>query len=351
MSKSKHSASITIAFVIALAFLVPIASAQRGTNGYVAEDFATGLEFPVGLAFDSFGNLFVMDHSNGYLYKFRPARGVVSAATRVSANPIPGEPAGLAFSKDWHLYLARQSGDVIELNQSTGVIIRTVAKDICGATGIATDPVSGDLFVSQPDCSSDIRRISKFASGPGVVTVYASPGAIDGLTFSPDGTLYAALYPRGIVKISGTNSAKPGTVTYIADVPSVDGIAIAADSTFLLGNRNDGKITKVGLTTSPPTLTDIFTGGGRGDFIAVGPDGCFYATQSSSVIKVTNADGSCSLAPTSAGTNRTGFPIEYLLFALCLILVLGVVIVVILDLLRRRKSPSLKGSPDNLNRH
>src|SRR6059036_1720940 len=64
-------------------------------------------------------------------------------------------------------------------------------------------------------------------------------------------------------------------------------------------NRNGGIITKVDLTTTPPTFTDIFTGGTRGDFTAVGPDGCLYATQSDRVIKLTNADGSCSLAPTS----------------------------------------------------
>lgn len=42
------------------------------------------------------------------------------------------------------------------------------------------------------------------------------------------------------------------------------------------------------------------TGGSRGDFSAVGPDGCLYATQTATVIKVTNADGTCSFAPTVA---------------------------------------------------
>jgi hypothetical protein len=32
----------------------------------------------------------------------------------------------------------------------------------------------------------------------------------------------------------------------------------------------------------------------------VGPDGCLYATQSETVAKVTNADGTCSFAPTTA---------------------------------------------------
>jgi hypothetical protein len=88
-------------------------------------------------------------------------------------------------------------------------------------------------------------------------------------------------------------------------VPSIDGIAVAAGSdaahpTAIFGNRNDGKITKVDLTKTPVELTDIVTGGTRGDFSAVGPDGCLYATQSQTVAKVTNADGTCSFAPTTA---------------------------------------------------
>src|SRR6059036_4075657 len=62
-------------------------------------------------------------------------------------------------------------------------------------------------------------------------------------------------------------------------------------------NRNGGIITKVDLTTTPPTFTDIFTGGSRGDFAAVGPDGCLYATQTDRVIKVSNADGTCLPPP------------------------------------------------------
>src|SRR5262249_16775269 len=53
--------------------------------------------------------------------------------------------------------------------------------------------------------------------------------------------------------------------------------------------------------TSPcgAPCSDIYTGGTRGDFVTVGPDGCLYATQSERVIKVTKADGTCSLTPTA----------------------------------------------------
>ena len=90
----------------------------------------------------------------------------------------------------------------------------------------------------------------------------------------------------------------------MATVPSADGIAVAENllnpgsPAFIVVNHNDGALTKVDLTTVPATLTDIFTGGSRGDFVAVGPDNCLYATQTEGVLRITNADGSCSFVPT-----------------------------------------------------
>ena len=273
--------------------------------GYAATDFATGFVNvggigPIGVAFDPSGNLFVGNYTTGFLYKFGPAGGVASAATQVNTTAIGGQPAGLSFTKDGHLFLARQvRGDVVELDPSTGTIIRRVAF-ISFATGLATDPLSGDLFVSQACfCDNAIYRISNFATGPGTVAVYAAVAA-DGIAFGPDGTLYT---PNWV--IAGTNAPTPGAViARLPNVPGADGIAISDDALrpFLYVNRQTGIITKI----TPTTLTDIFTGGTRGDFAVVGFDGCLYATQTDRVIKVTNADGTCRppplgpLFPTSA---------------------------------------------------
>jgi hypothetical protein len=144
------------------------------------------------------------------------------------------------------------------------------------------------------------------------VSQYASPGNVpDGIAFGPDGTLYAALLATGgVAKITGTNSPTPGAVTILPVFVGADGMAISAtpSTPFLYGNDNAGIIAKVDLSTSPPTVTDIVTGGSRGDFATVGPDGCLYATQTDRVIKVTNADGTCLPPPLGPlfPTNQSG---------------------------------------------
>jgi len=73
--------------------------------------------------------------------------------------------------------------------------------------------------------------------------------------------------PAGFTAIAGTNSATPGAVTdFPLGVPA-DGLAVSENpnTPFLYGNST-GVITKVDLTTSPPTITNIVTGGSRGDF-------------------------------------------------------------------------------------
>jgi len=282
-----------------------IRSSYSTTGDFAVTDFATGFVYsalvgPVGLAVDPLsGDMFVMNYTTGYLYKFGPEGGIASAATQVNAASICCAPAGLSFSKDGRLYLARQAAnDVVELNPLDGTVIRVVA-GVCSATGIAVDPLSGDLFVS--GCTG-INRVFNPGSTNATVMVYSAVGS-DGLAFGPDGTLYN----NNVSKISGTNAMTPVLTTPIVTVPYGDGIAVAASNDphqppFLLINRNDGTITKIDLTTNPPMLTDIVTGGSRGDFATVGLDGCLYATQTDKIIKVTDSKGHCTLVPNVIGS-------------------------------------------------
>src|SRR3954447_21847890 len=217
---------------LAVTFLFAAASAQayQTANGWVASDYATGFEHgdesgPVGLAFDASGNLLVGDSPAASLHKIAPGGGTAAAS---KIHDGYGQAEGLAFAKDGRLYLARgNQHDVVEINPSSGDIIRTVVAGLPCPVGLATDPISGDLFVSNVFCrGGGIMRITGFQSGPGVAHPYAGTQDADGLTFAPDGTLYAAGGTK-VVRITGTNTTNPGQVSDVANVPTLDGIVYA----------------------------------------------------------------------------------------------------------------------------
>jgi len=313
---------LTLAFAIGL--VLPLSSHAQVATGYSVSNFVTGFTAnvsgagPIGLAFDSAGNLYVGEYASGFLYKFGKSGGTASASNQLNTTAIPGSIAGMAFAKDGSLYLARQAaGDLVQVDPMNGSILRTVVSGMNLPTGLAVDPLSGDLFVSEPFVGT-VLRITNFATGTGSAAVYATPGYVDGLSFGADGTLFAALSGT-IGKITGTNSSAPGTVTvYPVSVPTGDGLAVSANpsSLFVYSNRNDGVITKVDLTVTPPATTNIFMGGSRGDFVNVGPDGCLYATQTDRILKVTNSDGSC-LAPPLGPLFPTNPVVSYTFSAFC----------------------------------
>ena len=284
-----------------------------------------------GTAWDPQGNLWVNDYATGNIYKFSPAGGTAGMGTLIGM--VPGASAtcnhGLAFSKDGqHLYVARQwcgfggNGDVVEISTADAHVIRalTDAGAMSCATGIATDPISGDLFVTSPcQSANNLWRISNPESPTPVVSVYATPGRAIGLNFTPDGTIWTEAYPfnttdHQLVKISGTNSPQPGTVTVLStNAPQFAGgvlpVANPADPgnpSFLLvtnapaSSGNSGSVSKVDLTQNPPVITTIATGESGEIFVNGGPDGCAYASDGDRVDRITAADGTCNFAGSSA---------------------------------------------------
>ena len=299
------------------------ARAATPAPGYAVSDYVTGFPTdgnigPLGLAMGASGNLYVADHVSGNIYRFpRTGAPFVASSTYefVTASTLsPYLPHGMTIGNG-SLYLnlghsqTAPDGEVVQIDLSSGTIARVVACGILWPSGLAVDPISGDLFVSQSGLGSNIYRIpisspswNGCSSGtPPVYNTKPVPNA-DGLVFSPDGTLYAAAGGlQGVVAIDGTDSRTSGNWTQITSIPGADGIAtsLRLDVPILYSNNNGGTITKVCLSPSPtcPPATNIVTGGSRGDFDTVGADYCLYATQTNSVLKVTNVDGSCRPAP------------------------------------------------------
>ncbi len=266
---------------------------------------------PLGIASDGLGNIYVGDIQDGNVYRFGRNGGDVSTCGCLFANVQ--RPHGLAFgTKDEKLYVnLAQAGEVVPLittGPNKGTTGSPVASGIIWPSGLVSDPLTGNLFVSESGLGSTIYEIHLYDANRKPIatpykTQYASVPNADGLAFSPNGTLYAAAGGLGaVVKIAGTDQTPDGQLaawSRVANITGTDGMAISfrLDAPFLYSNNSgDGTITKIYVNggTSPAT---IVSGGTRGDFATVGADGCLYATQTNTVIKVTNQDGSCPPAP------------------------------------------------------
>ena len=112
--------------------------------------FASGLHHPVGMAFNSAGNLFVADNSIGNVYQGRIYEYKPSGSRGIFAVLEPSDrPADLAFDSMGNLLMADLGGKIYKYNLN-GVLrrhIRTTFGSVPNsAQSLAFDNV-GNLFV------------------------------------------------------------------------------------------------------------------------------------------------------------------------------------------------------------
>ncbi len=265
---------------------------------------------PFGLAFGRAHRLLVSDAANLGFYLF--GRHGSTAPTPLTTGNVQ---TGLTLGKGGELFAALyQAGNINQVDPTTGQFIRQlnpVGTTYNCVTGLATDPISGDLFFGQPNSgavcpgNSQLTRVEDPTSAhPTFVAYTAQPGVnyVD-MAFAPDGTLYAVQQSSSngcAVRISGTTSPSPPTITTIACFPVFQnefiGIVAIAVSPRLHGAPilyvagPSGTITKIDQSTNPPTLAPVVTLPTRIDGLLVGRGGRLYATQSTSIVRISGLD-------------------------------------------------------------
>jgi uncharacterized repeat protein (TIGR03803 family)/T5SS/PEP-CTERM-associated repeat protein len=178
---------------------------------------SSGLSGPEGLAFDTNGNLYVAN-DNGNIVKFTSTGGVLSSGGAVVASVGNNDPQGLAFDTSGNLYVANTAGGsggagYIEKFRLVGGVFHSAAFGNSGSVlnypvGLAFDS-AGNLYVAD-DGLSDIAKFNSLGAG----AVFSTDVNPEGLAFDSAGNLYEADDSGNIVKFSSTggvlNSA--GTV-------------------------------------------------------------------------------------------------------------------------------------------
>jgi hypothetical protein len=292
-----------------------IESVPTGENGAIvsvqATAFATGpgtgysCAGAFGMAFDSNDNLYVSDQPSGKLYKFLPSERTADPGTLLASSLGP-DIDDITFGTDGTLWAVQANTDTIfQVNPTTGAVVSSIPSPVYSPAWIATDPLSGDLFVTSGGESSGVWRIHDPERATPTDSEYASDSDGQGLnqiTFAPNGTLYAVTYDNRLVSFSGTNTTSP-TESTVANLPSGDAalalgpIGSNGVPTSVFTNSASGTITKT--TVATDTMTAVAGSSGSIDF-KVGPDGCLYPAVTNLVVKITDTNGLCDLTP-SAG--------------------------------------------------
>jgi sugar lactone lactonase YvrE len=204
--------------------------------------FASGLNGPYGVAFDSAGNLFEADFGSGAIFKFTPT-GTKSAF----ASGLNG-PIGLVFDSFDNLFETDFNSGTIFKFTPTGTK-SAFASGLSGPVGLVFDS-SGNLF--EADFNSG--NIFKFTP-TGTKSVFASGlnGPI-GLVFDSAGNLFVANYNGGVI-VKFTPAASKNT--FASGLSNPSGLVFDSSGNLFEADQGSGKI----FMFTPAGTKSIFASG------------------------------------------------------------------------------------------
>lgn len=181
-----------------------------GRNGHPLVTIPLAADvLPLGMEFDSAGNLYVADFGNGQVLKFSPP---FTAASMPSASfPVCAGGAGagcglnaIAFDKTGDLYVSDSFGGNIFKVDLPGGVVSTFFSDEglqpgnhgfpgFGANGLAFDADGANLYVANT-ADDRVFRLELDANGnPSILHAFAeSVNGADGIVFDGEGTLWVA---------------------------------------------------------------------------------------------------------------------------------------------------------------
>jgi kumamolisin len=288
-------------------------------NGFSAEPFFYGnTNFGCAgvspVAFDATGNAYVVYFPTGAFYRFGPEGGTATAPLS-TLGPTLSQPV---FGRDGRLYATHSvttgdftTGDLVEIDPETGAQLRVLATNLTCPQGLATDPLSGDLFFDDActGAGSDnpsIFRVNDPASATPTVSVYATmPASPNGaLSIAPDGTIFVVVgyynNPAApIYSISGTDQPMPPlvapfdslTANYWVKVGTANADG-SARSLILLDNVTLETVDVADTSQRTPLATNIGAG-------VTGTDACMYPNSADVVYRLAPTSGACDFATTN----------------------------------------------------
>ena len=165
----------------------------------------TGLNAPIALAFDANGNLYVANLNGNTVSKFAPG-STIPTATLTGLS----EPAALEFGPNGNLYVVNRTGNTVSEFTPGSLTPQVTLTGLDSPRRLAFD-ASGDLFV----VNNDNNTVSEFA--PGGLTAhrhsYTGLDVPHGIAFDSFGNLYVVNQGNNTVSRFGASATAQVFVT------------------------------------------------------------------------------------------------------------------------------------------
>jgi choice-of-anchor C domain-containing protein len=249
-------------------------------QGFCLSVFADGFSIansagPLGIAFPNGGGVLVTDDPGNVRLFPSDLDGQHAGNVPPAQSYGVAGAVGLARSAN-AIYVSDQINQRLSRLNNDGTFNSVVVNGLHAPLGVAANPLDGHLFVAT---ANGIINVD-----PNTNTSTAFSGALaDGISISPDG---AALYAASNNHILGFSIPNASQVFDSGVIATVDGTAAGAGSLAgaVFANTNDGRVVETILATG--VQIPIATGGSRGDFVAVDPNGTLLLTQTDSIYRL-----------------------------------------------------------------
>lgn len=178
-----------------------------GANGRLSTTIPLPGVVPLGLVFDSIGNLWAADFANGNVLRFVPPFGATTVPTSYSICGGAGAGCGLnvmTFDAGGNLYVSDSfGGSIFRLAAQGGSVTTFFTDDLLkpgshgfppfGANGLAFDAAGANLYIANT-ADDRILKLGIDAGGnPTTLTSFAeSINGADGIVFDSTGRLWVA---------------------------------------------------------------------------------------------------------------------------------------------------------------
>lgn len=270
----------------AVPLLTPAGVAAGFTLSTFADSFPNSSAVgPLGIGFLSGGGVIVSDYPGNVRIFPSDADGQHANTVPVAQNYGLANAVGIA-QVGQTFYMSRQGiGDLIQINPD-GTFNQFIIGGLPGATGVATNPANGHIFVSTlgNNVIWDVDPIAKSKTAFAIVSA-------DGIGFSPDGAILFAEANSRILGFNAVTGVQVFDSGFIGGGP--DGAAAGTGTLAgqLFVNTNDGHLISIDVTTLVQTV--IMEGASRGDFVTVDPNGTLLLTESDLILRLTPGAGGC----------------------------------------------------------